>query len=365
MGRDMSNIDFNMLYHILIDRFVPAQSSKKGRGYKGGNLKGIISQLDKLQTMGVTGLLLTPFVKGKAYHGYHTLDFATVNPHFGSWHSVDELVDEVHRRGMTIYADFVANHCHQDSPIFQEHPEWFKRNKDGSYSAFNGIDYLPQFDLDKAATRHFMTEQGLLLCRHGFDGLRLDYAKGPSIDFWRYFRKHIKATYPDVQLIGEVWGRPAGKRLPSALAQAFRNGSMTEKEVWQKRYAEVFDGVLDFAFQEMLTHTVSRGERILENASLRKAVAQHFAHYADCPDFKLYLFLDNHDTNRFLYECLGNLSLLQEAVDFCRELPMPYILYYGTEKGMTNREDIFCGKPYADEMVRQAYDPHVPDVLRF
>ena len=27
-----------MFYHILIDRFVPAQSSKKGRGYKGGNL---------------------------------------------------------------------------------------------------------------------------------------------------------------------------------------------------------------------------------------------------------------------------------------------------------------------------------------
>lgn len=354
-----------MFYHILIDRFVPAQSSKKGRGYKGGNLKGIISQLDTLQAMGVTGLLLTPFVKGKAYHGYHTLDFTTVNPHFGSWHTVDELVNEVHRRGMTIIADFVANHCHQDSPIFQEHPEWFKKNKDGSYSAFNGIDYLPQFDLDKAAARHFMTEQGLLLCRHGFDGLRLDYAKGPSIDFWRYFRRCIKKTFPNVQLIGEVWGRPAGKKLPSELAKRLRSKTMTEKEVWQKRYAEVFDGVLDFAFQELLAQTARQGERIAGSAALKEAVALHFDHYADCPNFQLFLFLDNHDTNRFLHECQGDLSLLQEAVDFCRNLPMPYILYYGTEKGMTNREDIFCGKPYADEMVRQPYNPDEPNILRF
>lgn len=354
-----------MFYHILIDRFVPAQSSKEGRGYKGGNLKGIISQLDKLQAMGVTGLLLTPFVKGKAYHGYHTLDFTKVNPHFGSWHTVDKLVNEVHRRGMTIIADFVANHCHRESIVFQEHPEWFKKNKDGAYSAFNGIDYLPEFNLDKAAARRFMTEQGLQLCRHGFDALRLDYAKGPSIDFWRYFRKNVKTTFPNVQLIGEVWGRPADKRLPSRLAQERRRKAMTENEAWQKRYAEVFDGVLDFALQELLVETVRKGQRITNNAALRKAVAQHFAHYADCPNFKLYLFLDNHDTNRFLYDCRGDLSLLQEAVDFCREWPMPYILYYGTEKGMTNEEDIFCGKPYADEMVRQVYNPDAPDVLSF
>lgn len=32
---------------------------------------------------------------------------------------------------------------------------------------------------------------------------------------------------------------------------------------------------------------------------------------------------------------------------------------------MTNEEDIFCGKPYADEMVRQVYNPDAPDVLSF
>ena len=43
---------------------------------------------------------------------------------------------------------------------------------------------------------------------------------------------------------------------------------------------------------------------------------------------------------------------------------MPYILYYGTEKGMANKEDIFCGKPYADEMVRLVYNPQYPNRIR-
>ena len=351
-----------MLYHILIDRFVPAQSSK-GRGYKGGNLKGILSQLDTLQAMGVTGLLLTPFVKGKAYHGYHTLDYSKVNPHFGSWRTVDALVSEVHRRGMTIYADFVANHCHRQSSIFRLHPDWFRKDREGRCVYFNDIDYLPEFNLDLAAPRRFMTEQGLQLCRHGFDGLRLDYAKGPGIGFWRYFRSQVKAAFPHVQLIGEVWGKPLGKRLPSTLARACRNKEMTEKEAWQKRYAEVFDGVLDFAYQELLLRAVRQGERIAGNRRLREAVCRNFSHYADCPDFRLYLFLDNHDTNRFLYECRGDVTLLREAVDFTRQCPQPYILYYGTEKGMMNRRDIFCGEPYADEDVRGCYEPGAPNVL--
>ena len=352
-----------MIYHILIDRFVPARLPKQGRGYQGGNLKGIISMLDRLQQMGVTGLLLTPFVKGAAYHGYHTIDFTKVNPHFGSWRTIDKLVEEVHQRGMTIYADFVANHCHIKSPIFQQHPDWFKQNKDGQTRGFCGIDYLPEFDLGKSSPRYFLTKQALRLCQHGFDGLRLDYAKGPVFSFWQYFRSHIKADFPHMQLIGEVWGKPKDKRLPSSLSQACRKGEMTENEAWQKRYAEVFDGVLDFAYQDMLLQTVRKGERIAGNEALRKAVRQHFSHYSDCCNFQLYLFLDNHDTNRFLYECKGDTTLLQEAINFTREWAMPYIMYYGTEKGMMNSEDIFSGKPYADEAVRDCYNLLSPNVF--
>lgn len=344
-----------MIYHILIDRFADCDPARPGRGYKGGTLGGIIGMLDYIQGLGVTGILLTPFQKGRAYHGYHITDYGRVNPHFGSWRTVDRLVDEVHRRGMTITADFVANHCHRRNALFTQHPDWFRRDKDGRFTGFMGIDYLPEFDLNRPEARRYMTEQGLNLCRHGFDDLRLDYAKGPSLDFWRYFRQHIKTEFPQIKLIGEVWGRPQDKRLPSPLAQACRRKEMTEQEVWQKRYAEVFDGVLDFAYQELMVQAAKAGKGIDGNEELHEAVRRHFAHYADCPGFELFLFLDNHDTNRFLFECKNDIRLLHEAVTFSQQWQQPYIMYYGTEKGMTHAESIHNGKPYADEQVRQCF----------
>lgn len=347
----------------MIDRFADCSPARLGRGYKGGTIAGIISMLDYIQGLGATGILLTPFQKGWAYHGYHITDYEKVNPHFGTWHTIDRLVSEVHQRGMTITADFVANHCHKRNALFAQHPDWFRRDKAGQFTSFNGIDYLPEFDLDNVEARQYMTEQGLNLCRHGFDALRLDYAKGPSLAFWRYFRQHVKTEFPHLKLIGEVWGRPQGKRLPSALAHAYRQGSMTEKEVWQKRYAKVFDGVLDFAYQELLLKTVRAGKSIAGNMELHEAVKRHFAHYADCPDFELYLFLDNHDTNRFMFECKNDVRLLREAIDFSQQWHSPYIMYYGTEKGMTHAESISNGKPYADEQVRQCFACDAPSVV--
>lgn len=357
------NHKMTMLYHILIDRFADCNPARKGRGYKGGTLGGIIRKLDYIQNLGATGLLLTPFQKGWAYHGYHITDYEKVNPHFGSWRTVDRLVGEAHRRGMTVTADFVANHCHRRCALFTQHPDWFRRDRNGLFTSFNGIDYLPEFDLDHPEARHYMTEQGLNLCRHGFDALRLDYAKGPSLSFWRYFRQRLKAEFPHIRLIGEVWGRPVDKRLPAALSQAYHEGRMTEKEVWQKRYAEVFDGVLDFAYQELLLQTVRAGKGIAGNEELHTATRRHFAHYADCPDFELYLFLDNHDTNRFLFECKNDVRLLREAIAFSQSWNRPYIMYYGTEKGMTHTESIENGKPYADEQVRQCFNLEIPSVI--
>lgn len=352
------------IYHILIDRFAGCNPAIKGRGYKGGNLEAIVDRLDYIRQLGATGILLTPFMKGwRAYHGYHITDYAKVNPHFGSWKMVDRLVDEAHKRGMTIIADFVANHCHKRSHVWQQHPEWFKTDPKGNPTYFNNIDYLPEFDLDHPEARRFMTDNGLLLCRHGFDALRLDYAKGPSIAFWQYFRKNIKREFPQVELIGEVWGKPLDKELPTKLDRAFRRGVLTEKEAWQKRYAGILDGVMDFAYQELLVQAVRSGERILGNKKLYEQVEKHFSHFSKCPAFCLYLFLENHDTNRFLFECKGDVSLLREAVNFSRQWQYPYIQYYGMEKGMYNKKDIRCGEPYADEWVRQCMNFDLPNIL--
>ena len=340
-----------MIYHIMIDRFAGCNSKRQGRCFKGGNLKGIIRKLSYIQQLGATDMMITPFYLTNEYHGYHILDYEKVDPHFGTWEDVARLVKAVHRRGMTITADFVANHCHKNNALCKEHPDWFKLDKDGQVKGFEGIEFLPEFNLDHPAARRYMTERGLELCQMGFDAIRLDYAKGPSLDFWRYFRKAIKRAFPHVLLIGEVWGIPHDKRLPHHLSLAVRQGTMMVQDAWQLRYEGIFDGVLDFEYQFLLSRA-ARAQRIADNEELAERLHQHFAQYAHTPNYQLWLFLDNHDTNRFLFDCKSDAALLNEALELTMSQQRPYLYYYGTEIGMTHSSDVFSGLPFADEQVR-------------
>lgn len=340
-----------MIYHIIIDRFAVNDNNVEEICFKGGNLKGILSALDYMQGLGADGIMLTPFYKTDAYHGYHITDYKQVDPHFGTWDDVRLLVDEVHRRGMTIVADFVANHCHEKNLLYADgrHRSWFRYNKDGSVKGFAGFGFLPMFDTDNPEVRDYLTERGLELCRLGFDAIRLDHATGPSYAFWQHFSNQIKKQFPNVQLIGEVWGKMDFK--PRCLLRYWWHRlRYSAQEARQLEYIKVFDGVLDFSYQHLLCEGAHNDASIANNHRLYKKVESHFKRYPK--DFKLWLFLDNHDLNRFLFECGQNKDLLREGIEFSKQFNRTYIMYYGTEREFTNDKDIFDGTPYADERVR-------------
>lgn len=341
-----------LLYHILIDRFAVQDDSRGEVCFKGGSLKGILASLDYIQSLGANGIVLSPFYQTDAYHGYHITDYEQVDPHFGTWDDVRRLVDEAHRRGMVIAADFVANHCHEKNALFAEgkHRDWFRYHKDGSVRGFAGLGFLPMFNTDNPEARDYLTERGLDLCRLGFDAIRLDHATGPSYAFWEYFCQTLHAEYPAVCLIGEVWGKMDFK--PRCRVRYWLNClRYSRQEARQLEYVGLLDGVLDFSFQQMLCATVHKGMSPLHDKRLYRKVKSHFARYL--ANFHLWLFLDNHDLNRFLFECGGNKALLEDALTFTKQWHKPWLLYYGTEKGLANEKTIFDGTPYADERVRQ------------
>ena len=89
--------------------------------YHGGDLKGLISRLDYIQSLGATAIWLGPIYKNKpvqgapgnesaGYHGYWITDFTAVDPHFGTGAEMQALVAAVHGRSMKIYLDIVVNH---------------------------------------------------------------------------------------------------------------------------------------------------------------------------------------------------------------------------------------------------------------
>ncbi|MFO0015371.1 MAG: alpha-amylase family glycosyl hydrolase [Synechococcaceae cyanobacterium] len=106
----------------LFDRHNPEQFRapdkaawmRAGLGFTGGSLRGVLSKLDYLQGLGVTGLWLNPAFKQRAdlstYHGYAIQNFLDIDPRLGTRQDLRDLVDAAHARGMVVLLDIVIDH---------------------------------------------------------------------------------------------------------------------------------------------------------------------------------------------------------------------------------------------------------------
>jgi len=348
-----------MIYHLLIDRFT-GDRTKKGRGFKGGTLRGVIDHLDYIQGLGADAILLSPFLRTVAYHGYHwTTDRCEVEPHFGTEDDLLHLIHEVHARSMKIVADFVPNHCHISNPLVTSHPAWFKHDARGKMIGYFGYSEMPCFDLDVPEASEFMIGLALHFCEWGFDALRIDHATGPSYGFLMRLRAAVHQQFPAVKIIGEVVGAEDFV-LHDTTRSVFRQRAKSYglQEARQMEYIGVLDGVLDYRYYGILYDVLRRAdvqtyaspEDCFADPKLLQRIRRHFQNYPS--DFDLWLFLDNHDVDRALLLCHGNRKLLDAAIAFTRQWAHPFILYYGTEKGLTNRRPLSAAVPYDDEHVR-------------
>lgn len=355
-------IDRALIYHILVDRFTGDTHLKNENAFLGGTINGITAKLDYIQGLGYNTIWLSPICATKNYHGYHITDFKQVDKHFGTIDDVKNLIDNVHHRGMHIITDFVPNHCADTHPFFlsaknnphSRYRNWFYFHADGSYKCFLNYGELPKINLDYQEARDYMTEVAGYWCELGFDGLRIDHAIGPSFNFWRHFMKEMKGRFPRKVFFGEAWCMGLSSTLFDTVHLKNKGRKKyhgIRQERLQKDYIGELDGVLDFQYRDILLKHIAKGEHIIGNKQLRNEVCRHFSQYPK--GFKLFLFLDNHDTNRILFECKGNKDLVEEAITFSKQWGKPFILYYGTEAGMTHKESIFSGKPYADLDVRE------------
>ena len=79
-----------------------------------GDFKGLADKLDYIKALGFNAIWVTPIVtnaSGYDYHGYHAMDFSTVDARYeSSDYNFDDLVHDVHSKGMKIYQDVVWNH---------------------------------------------------------------------------------------------------------------------------------------------------------------------------------------------------------------------------------------------------------------
>jgi glycosidase len=162
-----------VVYFLLPDRFENGDPSNDRGGlngsrlvtgfdptaagfYHGGDLKGLGSRLDYIQSLGATAIWLGPIYKNKpvqgetghesaGYHGYWVTDFTHVDPHFGSDADLRSVVAAAHERGLKIYLDIITNHT-ADVIAYRECPTSacaYRSHADYPYTRHGGLQGEP------------------------------------------------------------------------------------------------------------------------------------------------------------------------------------------------------------------------------
>lgn len=136
----------------LVTGFDPANKAF----YHGGDLQGVLSRLDYIESLGATAIWLAPVFRNKpvqgapghesaGYHGYWVTDFTRVDPHFGTEQELAALIAAAHQRGIKVYLDIIANHT-ADVIRYRECPHNdcpYRSRADYPYTRRSGLEGEP------------------------------------------------------------------------------------------------------------------------------------------------------------------------------------------------------------------------------
>jgi oligo-1,6-glucosidase len=172
-----------------------------------GDLPGIISRLDYLKELGIDAIWLSPIYDSpNDDNGYDIRDYYSILKEFGTMEDFDQLLLELHNRGMRLIMDLVVNHTSDEHPWFRaavkdtnsEYRDYylFQKSKDSkppnNWSSFFSGPAWNYYDETKEWGLHLFSKKQMDLnwekeevrkeiqrmiqwwLRKGVDGFRLD-----------------------------------------------------------------------------------------------------------------------------------------------------------------------------------------------
>ena len=193
-----------------------------------GKFRDLIGELDHIfGTLGCDILHLLPINPtpttyarmGRFGSPYAALDFTAVNPELAEFDlkatPLDqflELVDAVHARQGRLILDIAINHTGWAAKLHETHPEWIKRNADGSIHQPGawGVTWEDLTELDHSRTElwQYLAEVFLTWCERGVDGFRCDAGYMIPFPAWEYIVSKVRLRFPDTIFLLEGLGGP-------------------------------------------------------------------------------------------------------------------------------------------------------------
>jgi neopullulanase len=364
----------DVVYLIMPDRFADGDPSNdrppgstgvydrsKPMAYHGGDLRGVRQHLDYLHDLGVTTLWLTPVWKNtdSDYHGYHAVDFYSLDDHMGSMPEYQALVADAHRLGMKVIIDYVVNHTGPRHPWANDPPTptWLHgtpaHHLEPAYTFTGLIDphaspreylktlegwfanKLPDLNPDDPELAIYLAENAMWWTESAqLDGFRLDTFPYSTRQFWSGWHERLHRIYPEINDVGEVAD-------PDSAITAFFEGGQKQFDGIDSGLTTVFDFPLDAALRDV----------VIKGAPMQKIVEvlRHDELYPH-PEM-LVTFIGNHDNPRFVSEKGSSPAKLKAALSLLLTLRGIPQIYAGDEIGMPggadpdNRRDFPGGFP--------------------
>ena len=102
-----------------------------GNGDGIGDLKGVISKLDYIKSLGVDAIWFSPlYPSPNADYGYDIADYKDISPDYGTLDEFKTLLDEAHKRDLKVIMDLVVNHT-------SDQHKWFLESKKGDDNPYH------------------------------------------------------------------------------------------------------------------------------------------------------------------------------------------------------------------------------------
>ena len=353
----------DVVYLIMPDRFAdgdPSNNEVEGMhndykpdsplGRHGGDLQGIINNLDYFNDLGVTSIWLTPVLENNkpvSYHGYAATDLYKIDKRFGTNEKYKELVAKAHEKGLKIIYDHVSNHIGA-SHIWLKSlpmPDWINGIQEKRLNAWHDkmIDYdihgaeitrdhlrkgwfvddMADLNQQNKYVKKYLIQNTIWWIEYtGLDGIREDTYPYADKYFLAEWAKAVLNEYPRFNIVGEVWTGVVPFLAASQKDSRLNKGFNTNLPV-----------VTDFAIQNAYSDFLEGKQGIYK---IYETLTQDFL-YVNSNN--LLTFADNHDIARIMLvgkENTDKVKLVLTHLLTSRGTPQ---ILYATEIGMVGGWD--------------------------
>ena len=318
----------------------------------GGDIQGVIDNLDYLDDLGMTAVWFTPIFENDmppeygAYHGYAATDMYRVDRRYGSNEKYLELIDKAHDRDMKVIMDMIHNHVGTHHWFIEDLPtsDWvhpieeygttnfrtstvmdpYASDHDWS-STVQGwfVTDMPDLDQRNELVANYLIQNTIWWIEYsGIDGIRMDTHPYPYKDYMAEWSRRVLEEFPDFNMVGEAW-------MPNTPSTAYWQTGFQSPD----GYESYLPSVTDFPLYGSLTAGLNEEPGWDTGISrLYFTLSQDFLF----PDANLnVIFPGNHDLDRIFTvvdENYGKFKIANTFIMTTRGIPQ---LYYGDEILMT------------------------------